>query len=166
MSAHRTTGIHGQRIMSVLSSAPFLFTFERSKAKTGAGVGQLVGTSKAAYCTTTTIVIRGDRDDVDVIEVSVASGPLEYVKHTQLGFGIMSIVAKLASSDVLSWLEGELPALKAADGLRTTDIGRLRLALRTQQINAATLQVVFTISPSTKEPPAGTIERIPYEEPA
>lgn len=168
MKARRTTGIHGQRIMTVLSSPPFSFGFERARGDDQARA-QIVGTSKAPFCTTTTVILRGDRDDLDMIEISVLSGPPEYVRHTQLGFGIMAIVAKLASSDVIAWLEEQLPIISAGkkpDQLRTGTVGRLRLTLRTQQVNAAALQVVFAISPAPHEPPAGTIERIPIEEPA
>lgn len=165
MSAPRTTGIHGQRIMTALSAAPFSFDFQRVKSDDQRRP-QLTGTSKAPYCTTTTVVIRGDRDDIGMVEVSVLTGPPEYVRHTQVGFGIMSIVGKLASSEVLAWLEAQLPIIANAGKLRTGTIGRLRLTLTRQQINAAATQVAFAITPAPHDPPAGTIERIPIEEPA
>lgn len=165
MSAPRTTGIHGQKVMTVLSATPFKFTFDRAAAADQAKA-QIVGTSKAPFCTTTTVVLRGDRDDVSMIEVSVLSGPPEYVKHTTLGFGIMSIVASLASSDVLSWLESQIPTLPKGAQLRTGQIGRLRLTLRAQQVTEIARQISFAITPSRHEPPPGTIERVPIEEPA
>lgn len=142
--------------MTALGAEPFRFTFQPSTGadvQTSVGRDQLVGTSKATYSATTTLTLRGERDDLDMIDVVVLTGPPEYVDHTTVGFGIMQIVAKLASEAAFVWLkpllEGGVRTITPGM-MHTHDAGRLRLVLSSGFIGPH-IQIGFTITPSRKQ---------------